>query len=202
MKKILAFLMAAAIAVSAAGCTIEDSDSKVITDIQSSSEESKEESKEEPKEESKEEPEESKEETSAAKVGQSVEGPNWKISLTSAKTFESFGDEFFTEEPEDGKVYLACFFEVENVSDEDDYFNYFYIESYVDGYNEQFTPTISDVEGMKLLTGDVAAGKKLKGYLAWEVPSDWKELEISYKDDLWTGDKAATFVVTPDQLSK
>ena len=200
MKKILAFLMAAAIAVSVAGCTIEESseESKVITDIPSSSEESK----EEPKEESKEEPEESKEEATAAKVGQSVEGPDWKISLTSAKIFEKFGDEFFTEEPEDGKVYLTCFFEVENVSDEDDYFNYFYIESYVDGYNQQFATTMSDVDGMKLLTGDVAAGKKLKGYLAWEVPSDWEELEISYKDDLWTGDKAATFVVTPDQLSK
>lgn len=200
MKKILAFLMAAAIAVSVAGCTIEDESSKTISDIQSSSEESeKEDSKEE---EPSKEPEESKEEATAAKVGQSVEGPDWKISLTSAKTFESFGDEYFTEKPEDGKVYLTCFFEVENVSDEDNYFNYFYIESYVDGYNQQFATTMSDVDGMKLLTGDVAAGKKLKGYLAWEVPSDWKELEISYKDDLWTGDKAATFVVTPDQLSE
>lgn len=59
---------------------------------------------------------------------------------------------------------------------------------------------MSDVEGMSLLTGDVAAGKKLKGYLAWEVSPEWEELEISYKDNLWTGEKAATFVVTPDQL--
>ena len=195
MKKILAFLMAAAIAVSVAACTTEDENSKVITDIQSSAAENKEEQSENA------EPEESEKEETTAKVGQSVEGPNWKISLTDAKTFDELGSEYFTEKPEEGKVYLICFFEVENVSDEDDYFNYFYVESYVDGYNQQFALTMSDVDGLKILTGDVAAGKKLKGYLAWEVPSDWQELEVSYKDDLWTGEKAATFVVTPDQLS-
>lgn len=200
MKKILAFLMAAAIAVSVVGCTIEDESSKVITDIQSSTTEDNKE--QEQKEESSKEPEESKEEVTAAKVGQSVEGPNWKISLTGAKTYEQLGSEYMTEEPEEGKVYLACFFEVENVSDEDDYFNYFFIESYVDGYNQDIAITMSDIEGMSVLSGDVAAGKKLKGYLVWEVSPDWKELEISYKDDLWSGDKVATFVVTPDQLTK
>lgn len=196
MKKILAFLMAAAIAVSAAGCTIEKSgeESKVITDIPSSSEESKEEPQEEP--------EESKEEATAAKVGQSVEGPDWKISLTSAKTYEKITDDFVETTPDEGKIYLICFFEVENVSDKDDYFNYMNIESYIDGYNDTISVLLTDVDGYSTLAGDVAAGKKLKGYLAWQVDPNWKELEISYKTDFWTGDKAATFVVTPDQLSE
>ena len=29
----------------------------------------------------------------------------------------------------------------------------------------------------------------------------WKELEVSYKNSLWKGDKAATFVVTPDDIA-
>ena len=102
MKKILAFLMAAAIAVSVVGCTIEDESSKVITDIQSSTTDDNKE--QEQKEESSKEPEESKEEVTAAKVGQSVEVPNWKISLTGAKTYEQWGSEYMTEEPEQGKV--------------------------------------------------------------------------------------------------
>lgn len=100
------------------------------------------------------------------------------------------------------KCILVCFFEVENVSDEDNYFNYFYIESYVDGYNEDISVLLSDVDGNSILSGDVAAGKKLKGYLAWQVDPAWEELEVSYKSDVWTGDKAATFVVTPDQVSE
>ena len=47
----------------------------------------------------------------------------------------------------------------------------------------------------------VAAGKKLKGCLAWEVSKDWKELETSYKDDLWSGEKTATFKVTPADIT-
>lgn len=200
MKKFFALLLAGLVALTVVGCSTESEDSsKVISDIPESSQQSSQEDQQKEPEQSNETSEENQEGADTAKVGQSVEGPNWKISLTSAKTYEKIGDTF-EEKPEDGKVYLICFFEVENVSDEDDYFNYFNIESYVDGYNEDISITMSDVEGMSLLTGDVAAGKKLKGYLAWEVSPEWKELEISYKDNLWTGEKAATFVVTPDQL--
>ena len=185
MKKFFALLLAGLVALTVVGCSTESEDSsKVISDIPESSQQSSQEDQQKEPEQSSETSEESQEGADTAKVGQSVEGPNWKISLTSAKTYEKIGDTF----------------EVENVSDEDDYFNYFNIESYVDGYNEDISITMSDVEGMSLLTGDVAAGKKLKGYLAWEVSPEWEELEISYKDNLWTGEKAATFVVTPDQL--
>ena len=46
-----------------------------------------------------------------------------------------------------------------------------------------------------------AAGKKLQGYMAWKADPEWKELEVSYKDDLWTDSKPTTFVVTPDELT-
>ena len=134
--------------------------------------------------------------------GQSVTGDKWSISLLSAKTFTEIAEEYYTEKPEDGKIYLVLFFEVENVSDEDDYFNYFNIESYVDGYNSEITILMNKPDGIAALTGDVAAGKKLKGQLAWEVSPDWKELEVSYKDNFWTGDKAATFKVTPSDTTK
>ena len=74
-------------------------------------------------------------EKQVAKVGQTVTGDKWAISLLSAKTFTEIKDEYYTDTPEEGKIYLVLFFEVENVSNEDDYFNYFNIESYVDGYN-------------------------------------------------------------------
>ncbi len=55
---------------------------------------------------------------------------------------------------------------------------------------------------LHLLSGDGrAAGKKLQGYMAWKVDPEWKELEVSYKDDLWTDSKPTTFVVTPDELT-
>lgn len=197
MKKILVLMLAAVMAVSATGCVITDPDdtSTTISDVPASAQESQQEESSVPSEES-------SETSQTATVGQSVEGPDWKISLLSAKTYDKITDGTLETTPDEGKVYLVCFFEVENVSDKDNYFNYFYIESYVDGYNEDISVLLSDVDGNSILSGDVAAGKKLKGYLAWQVDPAWEELEVSYKSDVWTGDKAATFVVTPDQVSE
>lgn len=203
MKKFFVFLMVAAITFSMTGCGVllgsmlvasDDSDDvKVISNIQG---------EEGGEQDSDERQEEAKEQSTAAKVGETVEGSKWKISLTSAKTYEKIEGAFRTEEPAEGKIYLVCFFDVENVSDEDDYFNHLNFESYVDGYNQSKEVLMADIGDMSTLTGDVAAGKKLKGYLAWEVSPDWEELEVSYKDDYFSGKKDATFVVTPDQLSE
>ena len=187
MKRLGVFLVAVAGALAMSGCAVSKEKSRVITDNNQAT----------------------GAQTDAAaggneqtaKVGQTVTGDNWAISLTSARVYDKIEGEYLTDEPEEGKVYLVLFFDVQNVSDEDGYFNYLNVESYVDGYNQSQSLLLSEPEGQEWLTGDVAAGKKLQGYLAWEVSPEWQELEVSYKDDLWTGSKAATFVVTPDQLT-
>lgn len=191
MKKVLVLLLAAALAMNLSGCFLafmgDDETSQTITDNSDT-----------PKDE------ESKEETqdeNVARVGQTVTGEKWAISLQSAKVFNEVASEYFTDTPEDGNVYLVLFFDVQNVSDEDDYFNYFNIESYVDGYNQSIKILMNKPDGVDTLTGDVAAGKKLKGQLAWEVPEGWTELEVSYKDDPFGNEKDATFVVTPDDIT-
>ena len=141
-------------------------------------------------------------EKNTAGIGQCVTGDKWAISLLSAKTYTEIADEYYTDTPEEGKIFLVLFFEVENVSTEDDYFNWLNFESYVDGYNHAQKMLMNKPDGVDTLTGDVAAGKKLKGHLAWEVSPEWSELEVSYKDSLWTGNKAATFKVTPADITE
>lgn len=140
--------------------------------------------------------------TAMPTVGEYVEGDTWKISLLDAKQYDKIAGEYYSDEPDSGNDYLVLFFEVENISDKDDYFNYLYLESYLDGYNTDFEITVNSPEGYSTLSGDVAAGKKLKGCLVYQVPqSGWSELEVSYKDWIATSNKVATFVVTPDNLS-
>lgn len=136
-------------------------------------------------------------------VGNTIESDTWKITLLDAKQYDNIPSEFYTDEPSDGNKYLVLFFEVENISDKDDYFNYFYIESYLDGYSTDIEIIMNKPEGYSNLSGDVAAGKKLKGCLVYEVPiSGWSELEMSYKNWIATSKKVATFLVTPDDLSE
>ena len=191
MKKVLVVLLAVVLSCSLSGCFLallgdSSETSKTITDVSGAG------VSDSPS---------ATQEKQVAKVGQTVTGDKWAISLLSAKTFTEIKDEYYTDTPEEGKIYLVLFFEVENVSNEDDYFNRLNFESYVDGYNQPHVVLISKPDGVDTLTGDIASGKKLKGQLTWEVSKDWKELEVSYKSNAWTGDKAATFKVTPSDLT-
>lgn len=38
------------------------------------------------------------------------------------------------------------------------------------------------------LDGTVASGKKMRGWIGWEVPADWSELEVHFTDNVWFGD--------------
>lgn len=134
-----------------------------------------------------------------AGMGESIQDETWKITLNSAKIYDQIGDEYFANKPDEGKQFLVAFLEVENISSEDDYFNYLSIESYIDGYSDSINMLLTDVDGVGALVGDVAAGKKLKGYLAYQVSPEWKEVEFSYKGDFLSNDKL-TFVITPEDI--
>lgn len=151
-------------------------------------------------------PEEIKEENEEVKnvatVRDYVENKEWKISLLDAKEYDSIDDEFYSDKPEiEGNKFVVLFFEVENVSSEDNHFNMFYFESYIDGYSAETEFFMNNPENFDMLGGDVASGKKMKGYVAYEVTPDWKEIEFSYKNWIGTTDKIATFVVTPENIS-
>lgn len=89
-----------------------------------------------------------------------MSGDKWSISLQSAKLFDEIKEnEFLTDKPEEGKQFLVLFFEVENLSAEDEYFNYLNFENYVDGYNQALKVLFTKPDGYSALTGDVAAGR-------------------------------------------
>lgn len=116
-------------------------------------------------------------------VGDTAEAGGIKITFASIK--ESTGNEYL--KPEDGKVYLQCEFEIENGSDKDlTISSMLCFETYVDGYSiSQSIGGLIDSEGNKLdqLDGSVAAGKKMRGTIGYEVPTDWKEIEIRINPD-------------------
>lgn len=137
----------------------------------------------------------------AATVGQTIIGKKWAISLLSAKIYTEIVEDDFSDIPGEGNVYLTLFFDVENISDEDAYFNRLDFESYVDGYNQHHITLLTSPDGYRTLTGDIASGKRLKGCLIWEVSSNWKELEVSHSSYYDNG-KKATFIVTPEDVIK
>ncbi len=137
-----------------------------------------------------------------AGIGQCIEEGNWKISLLDAKTYSSIptDNEFLKQEAASGKEYLILFFEAENVSDENDYFNYLYFQAYADDTSVSISTIMGDVDGYGSVSGDVASGKKIKGYAAWEVDTGWNNFEVSYNDDFGSNKTTACFKVSSGDI--
>lgn len=106
----------------------------------------------------------------------------WKITYLNYKSLSEING---YAKPSDGKEFLVVFFEVENISSETQNFSLFNLDYYVDDFKTPQTIIGSQIDNaMQLGATQVEAGKKVKGYLAFEVSPDWKNLNITYNEDL------------------
>lgn len=114
-------------------------------------------------------------------IGDTAEGK--KISITATAMERREGREY--NEPTEGSEYVLIDITIENTS-EDEYSvsSMLQFNAYVDdvSMSESISAQI-DREGSKTIDGAVAGGKKLIGALGYEVPKDWKEIEVHFKPD-------------------
>jgi len=99
--------------------------------------------------------------------------------------------------PTDGNVFLLCEFEITNNSNEElAVSSMLSFEAYCDEYACDISISALMEKGNKeQLDGSVAPGKKMKGVVGYEVPEDWKELEVRYTIDILSSSKII-FVAT------
>lgn len=114
--------------------------------------------------------------TTITEAGGSVTTKNFVV------TVEAFnrlcGDEF--NKPAAGNEFVEIVIEIENKSDKEySVSSVLMFEAYQDGYsvNESMSAHVAN-ESTSTMDGGLAAGKKIKGALAYELPIDWKELEV------------------------
>lgn len=118
-------------------------------------------------------------------VGEVVSLKDIETTLVNVTEYNSTDNEFV--KPEDGKIFVLCEFEIANNSKDDiNVSSAMSFEAYCDGYsiNQSFTGLIAD-QSKPQLDGDVAAGKKMNGVIAYEVPAGYKELEIKFQPSFW-----------------
>lgn len=193
-KKIIIALLATVMAISVTACSTSGSSSS-----QSSQKTGAIETTVKAEEETTQKPTEP--ESSAIKPGNYVEHDNLKFSFESAKTYDEIKQsDYYSDKADDGKEYLVLFFEVQNISDEEQNLNMFYYKAYVDDYDVDMKTLLAEPEGYSLLSGDIAKGKKMKGYVAYEVDKGWKNFELTYTDGLSSNSPTYEFFVTPNDI--
>ena len=109
-----------------------------------------------------------------------------QVTLLSYK--ESKGSEY--NKPSDGNVFLMAEFEIVNNSDSElNVSSMLSFEAYADDYALNYSISALMDNEDRQLDGTIAAGKKMKGYIGYEVPKDWSTVEIHFTDDVWSNNK-------------
>ncbi len=119
-------------------------------------------------------------------VGETAEMNDVQVTLL--KYSESKGSEF--NKPTDGNVFLMAEFEIVNNSDSEmNVSSMLSFEAYADDYALNYSLGAITENNNTQLDGTIAAGKKMKGYIGYEVPKDWSTVEIHFTDDVWSNNK-------------
>lgn len=131
-----------------------------------------------------EEPE--KEEKTEFSVGETAEQKDIQVTLISAT--ESQGSEYVT--PDEGNIFLLLEFEIVNNSSSDiNISSVANFEAYCDDYSlnqDLLGLQAPEKEGKNQLDGSVAAGKKMNGVIAYQVPVSYSNFEINVSPDFWS----------------
>ena len=130
--------------------------------------------------------EETAEEKNQFGIGEEAEYKDVKITLMSYE--ESQGDQYF--KPSEGNIFVMAEFEVENNSDSEIVVSSaLSFDAYADGYSLSYSVNALMTNKKTQLDGTVAPGKKIKGVIGYEVPVEWKEIEIHFTENVWSSNK-------------
>ena len=172
MKKIICLVLCFLMLCALCACTIETPPTKETNPNQTT------------------QPTEKKEETFG--LNQTAVFKTLKFTATELK--ESEGEGFFT--PEAGKVFIGVKFTIENVSNEEQNVSTLLLfDAYVDDIKCSYSFNASCAFTDGTLDGAIAPGKKLIGWYAVEVPSNWASLELNVQSN-WLSNNSAKFVFT------
>jgi hypothetical protein len=87
-------------------------------------------------------------------------------------------------QPKDNYKFIRLEFEFENISDSDQSVFSSLFNCYADGYDMD-SKYLDDY----LSSTSLSSGKKTKGYIYFEVPTNAEEITVEYEDNVWTSNK-------------
>ena len=129
--------------------------------------------------------------SNVARIGETLTVDWLQITLDSVTNYVD-DSEFLSDKPDEGKEFVVLWFTAKNTSEEDEHINMFYEDSYCDDFSIKSESFLFHLTG-ETLWGDIAAGKASKGYVAYQVPTDWDTIEFQYQPNLF-GNSASKMI--------
>ena len=121
-------------------------------------------------------------------INETAELKKVQVSFVDMLKFEPSADLFFG--PADGNIFIGFEFEIINNTDSPlAVSSMMSFTGYCDDYTCNYSITaIAAFEGKEQLDGEIAPGKKMRGIIAYEIPADWKKMEIHYSPNVFDDD--------------
>ena len=114
-------------------------------------------------------------------IGDTCEEAPWRITLAGKDVTKSLGTAPLDTVAPDGKILLLLYFDVTNLSDSDEYFNYMYFTAKVNGEKaEMIIPAATVINERKIALGTVASESTASYYVLYQVPENWSSFNIQY----------------------
>ncbi len=146
--------------------------------------------------ETQEEPKEPVEATISAKAGYG--DAKRQINVIGFKTYKKLESEMYTDKAAKDKSYLVLFLEIYNKQNEKDYINVNYLSAKVDDIEITNTVLFNEPEGFQTIFQNIEPENTLSGFIVWEVPEDWKKVEIVYNGWKDSDNLSINCTFTPD----
>ena len=136
--------------------------------------------------------------TARGTIGDTLTDNELKITLNNALTYSEI-EGVLSGTPDDGKEYLVFFFNVENIDDENNFVSIHNFTGYVDDTLVASKILINNVDNVQYLSADLTPGKKARGYVAYEVDTNWKQFDIHYKENSFDYNDSMIFTVVNEE---
>lgn len=133
-------------------------------------------------------------------AGKDYSDANRLVTFLGLKEYKKIKGETFTDKPKKGNKYLVLFLSIKNNSYEENYINYNYFKSKIDGKNTEHTFLFNDPKNYPAIFTQINPGGHIAGFIAWEVPDAWNTLEITYNGWKDTDNISLTGSFTPKDL--
>ncbi len=102
------------------------------------------------------------------------------VKFLGLKEYKKLKGDNYTDKAKKNKKFLVLFLSIRNTSNEKDYINPNYITAKIDGKDIEHTFLVNEPFSYPTIFTNIEAGQAIGGFVVWEVPENWKKLEMEY----------------------
>ncbi|MCI8749022.1 MAG: hypothetical protein HFH67_14385 [Lachnospiraceae bacterium] len=105
---------------------------------------------------------------------------NRQVNIIGFKHYKKLKSKLYKDTAAKNKEFIVLFLEINNKQNDKDYINANYLSARVDDNEIQNSVLFNEPEGFQTIFKNIETGGLLRGFIVWEVPEDWKKIDVVY----------------------